>query len=99
MSENAALPPIEARNFRRIGRGTLVGSADLYVRKWRFWFYGALWHRKGDREWISFPAREWVDRDGERNFFALGKFETHGDAVRFSAAAIAAIKQLTWGAT
>lgn len=90
----AYAPPIIASNWRPIRRNSLIGSADLYVRKWRFTFYGALWHRKGEREWISLPAREWTGTDGKRVFSALGKFSRHGDARRFSEPAIEAIKRI-----
>jgi hypothetical protein len=92
--QTTAVPPIVASNYRPIGKGTLVGSANLYVTKWRFHFYGVLLHRKGDSEWIAFPAREWTAQDGKRVFSALGKFETHGDARRFSEMAIAAIRRV-----
>ena len=49
-------------------------------------------HRKGEHDWIALPAREWTDAEGKRVFTVLGKFSSHGDARRFSEAAIAAIK-------
>jgi hypothetical protein len=49
-------------------------------------------HRKGEHDWIGLPAREWTDAEGKRVFTVLGKFSSHGDARRFSEAAIAAIK-------
>jgi hypothetical protein len=91
---SGALPPIVASNWKPINKNTLVGSADIYVTRWRFRFYGVLWHRKGDQEWISLPAKEWTGADGKRVFTALGKFENHGDQRRFSEAAIVAIKQI-----
>jgi hypothetical protein len=93
-NEVRRVPPIVARNFRPIGKKSLVGSADIYVAKWRFWFYSVLWHRVGEREWISFPAREWTGQDGQRIFSALGKFENHGDQRRFNEAAVAAIRAI-----
>jgi len=93
-----APPPIVASNWRPVGKNTLVGAADLTVTKWRFTFRGCLWHRKGEREWISFPAKEWTDKDGNRKFSSLGEFVSHGDARRFSELAIAAIKQIAGGA-
>jgi hypothetical protein len=86
-------PPIIASNWRPIGKGTLVGTADLYIVKWRTDFFGAMWHRKDSREWINFPSREYIDKEtGERKFYPLCKFKNHGDARRFSEAAIEAIK-------
>jgi hypothetical protein len=89
-----SVPPIVARNFRPIGKQSLVGRADIYVTRWRFWFYGVVWHRVGGRDWISFPAREWTSRDGKRIFSALGKFENHSDQRRFNEVAIAAIRAI-----
>jgi hypothetical protein len=85
---------IVASNYKPIGKKTLVGSADIYVTQWRFWFYGVLWHRKGELEWISLPAREWTDKGGKRAFSALGKFDNHGDQIRFNQSAVAAIKRI-----
>jgi hypothetical protein len=90
----AAPAPIVASNLRLINKNTLVGSVDLTVSKWRFKFRGCLWHRKDDREWVNFPAREWVDEDGNRKFSHLGEFVNHGDARRFQAASLAAIREL-----
>jgi hypothetical protein len=90
--QTSVLPPIIASNYRPIGKGTLVGSVDLYVTKWRFHFYGALWHKEGKSQWISFPARQWHDDSGKTHYVALGKFDAHDDARRFSEAAIAAIR-------
>ena len=85
--------PIVASDYQHIGKGTLVGSSDLYVAKWRCEFFGAMWHRKDGRKRINFPSREYIDKDtGERKFFPLGKFDNHGDAQRFSEVAIAAVK-------
>ena len=83
---------IVASNFKPIGKKTLVGSADLFVSKWHFTFFGCLWHRKGELEWISLPAKEWTGPDGKKIYTALGKFSSHDDTRRFSEAAIAAIK-------
>jgi hypothetical protein len=85
------LLPIVASNLRRIDKNTLVGSVDITVTKWRFVFRGCLWHRKGEREWLNFPAREWTDENGARKFANLGEFINHGDARRFQEAALAAV--------
>ena len=88
---------IVASNFKPIGKKTLVGSADLFVSKWRFTFVGCLWHRNGEFEWISLPAKEWTGPDGKKIYTALGKFSSHDDTRRFSEAAIAAIKLIAGG--
>ncbi len=92
--EPAALPPIVASNYRAINRNTLIGTADLTVTKWRYKFKACLWHRKGDKEWIAFPAKEWVDQEGNRKFSDLGGFINHGDGRRFREEALAAVHRL-----
>jgi Helix-turn-helix domain len=49
-------------------------------------------HRKGNREWISFPSREWVDREGNRKFTPRGEFINHRDAHLFREAALEAVR-------
>jgi hypothetical protein len=88
---------IVASNFKPIVKRTLIGSADLFVSKWRFTFVGCLWHRKGEFEWISLPAKEWTGPDGKKIYTALGKFSSHDDTRCFSEAAIAAIKLIAAG--
>jgi hypothetical protein len=87
-------PPAVANNCRPIGKGKLLGAADITVTKWRFVFYGCLYHRKGEREWISFPGKEWIDKDGHRKFSNLCEFINHGDAKRFREVALEAVQAL-----
>ena len=54
------LPAIVAANFKRLDKNTLIGSADLTVVRWKLTFRGCLWFRKGSKEWINFPGREWT---------------------------------------
>jgi hypothetical protein len=82
MSE--VLPSIVATNLKLINKNTLVVTVDLTVTKWRFTFRDCLWHRKGNDEWVAFPAKEWTDRDAKRKFANLCEFINHGDARRFN---------------
>ena len=90
----AAPPSIIASNFKPIGKNTLVGCVDLTITRWRFVFRGCLWHRDGEREWINFPAKEWIDQAGSRKFSSLGEFVHRDDARRFQDAALAAVHEL-----
>jgi hypothetical protein len=92
MSADDRVAAITASNLKSINKGSVVCVADITVTKWRFTFCGCLYCRKGDREWISLPSKEWTDKQGKRRFTPLGEFRNNGDAARFSEAAIAAIK-------
>lgn len=87
---------IVASNLRRIGKNTLIGSVDLEIPAWRLRFKGCLWHRKGDKEWIAFPAKEWL-KDGERRFNDIIEFSDRSIHDRFQAAALAAVHGLDQG--
>jgi hypothetical protein len=87
-------PPIIARNLRRIGRNTLVASVDLAVPRWRVTFHGCTWHRQGNKEWINFAGREWIDDRGEKRFAVLVTIDDDRVKDRFQTAALAAVHAL-----
>ena len=90
----ARQPSVVASNYRAIAKNTLIASVDLTVTKWRFTFRGCLHHRRGDREWISFPAREWIAQDGTKKYADLGGFDHRDDALWFQRAALDGIHQI-----
>ena len=92
--DGAPLPKIIASNYKKIGKVSLIGSADLFVTKWRLTIYGVMWFRKGEKEWTSFPSKEWTDGAGAKKYFPFARFENHGDQSRFSEIAVAAIRRI-----
>ena len=90
----AARPGVVASNFKPIGKNTLKAKADLDVLQWRLKIRGVMWHVKGDSEWIAFPSREWVDKDGNRQFAVLLEFSDKDVERRFKAAGLAAMRKL-----
>ena len=69
----------------------MVATIDIEVPAWRLRLKGCLWHRKGQSEWVSFPSKEWVDRNGKRQFADLIEFTDRAVLDRFKAAALQAI--------
>jgi hypothetical protein len=91
----SASPPVVASNLKMIGKGTLVATADITIPKWgNFTIRGGMLHRKGDSEWFAFPSREWIDRNGQRQFADLLQFGDRPIGERFKAAALAAMREL-----
>lgn len=84
-------PGIVARNWRAIGKSTLVGSANIIVVKWHLVIKGVCLHQKGDKRWIGLPSKEWIDKDGKRQFSDTFGFIDHETDRRFREAALAAI--------
>ena len=88
----APRPGVVASNCRLINKNTLKATADIEVPKWTVKIRGVMWHVKGDSEWIALPSREWLDRDGNRQFAVLIEFTDKDVERRFKDAALAAIK-------
>ena len=89
-----AAPAVVASNLKWIAKHTLQATVDLTVPRWRLMFRGCLWHEKGGKEWIAFPAREWTDSSGAKKYANLAEFTERATADRFQIAALAAAHQL-----
>jgi putative DNA primase/helicase len=79
-------PGVIATNFRRLHKGTIVATADLTITGWRITFCGVMWHRRGERELVQIPSREWL-RDGVKQYAILVKFVDSQVDKRWQAAA------------
>jgi hypothetical protein len=54
-----------AVNLRRIDKGGVLASFDLWFVELGLKLYGWLWGRRpGGQEWIMPPARDWTDKNG-----------------------------------
>jgi hypothetical protein len=83
---------VTAANLKFIHKNTLKATVDLTIPKWRLVIRGALWCEKNGREWVAFPAREWVDKNGNRKFSNILEFTDRQTAARFQHAALAAVR-------
>lgn len=84
-------PPVIASNLKLINKNTLVAAVDLEIPAWKIIFRRCLWLRNSSSEWVNFPAREWTDADGKKQFANLLDFTNHDVRSRFQKAALAAI--------
>jgi hypothetical protein len=89
--------PIVASNLRPIHKNSLIGVVDLTVPRWRIVFCGCTWHRRGEKEWVNFPGREWTDQAGTKHFANLITFTDEDSGRRFQGAALAAIHAIARG--
>src|SRR5215467_8483653 len=90
--ENPA-PPIIVSNIERIGQGTKIASGNLWIRRWRWTWYGVLLHRRGDSEWIQLPSRGWIDARRNLRYAVSGRFDTDEIAQTFRKLGVDAFKQ------
>lgn len=81
-------------NWKPVNKGTLVGAFTLRVDPWGLLIEGCLFHRKGAREWIAFPAREWMDKDGTKHYANILTFKEKRIWDGFQAAVIPRVKEL-----
>jgi hypothetical protein len=77
--------------------GTLRGFVDLELTKVGLIIRDCRWHKKGNREWVEFPAVMVRDRyeahDGKRNLKSLLEITNPYFKDQFRAAAVAAIHE------
>nr|CAB4126431.1 hypothetical protein UFOVP88_56 [uncultured Caudovirales phage] len=66
---------IECKKFKSIGKGSLLGYADIYIEKWGLVIYGISLHMKDGKRWINFPAKEFKDEHGETKYMNHLRFE------------------------
>jgi hypothetical protein len=68
----------------------MKATVDLTIVKWGLVIRGAVWCENGGREWIAFPAKEWIDGSGSRKFSNVLEFADRETAERLQGAALAA---------
>jgi hypothetical protein len=83
-----------ASNLKFIRKNTLIATADLTIPRWRLVIRGALWCTKNEKEWVGLPAREWIDRNGDKKFATILEFTDRETAARFQIAALNAVRAI-----
>lgn len=82
---------IECTKFKYIGKGSLVGIADLFVPQFGMDIYGCSVFQKDGRKWLTFPSKE-VEINGAKKFFQHMRFRKHESMDNFTAQAMKAIQ-------
>jgi hypothetical protein len=84
---------IRCIRFRPYQKNTLVGFADLHFVRTGIVIKDCCLHQKGERHWISFPARSYPDKDGNTQWAAVIEFAEDATAAReqFQKQAVAAV--------
>jgi hypothetical protein len=60
--------------------------------------HNLMLHQKGDARWIRFPAREWTDAGGQKQYARFAEFSSRAAADRFRDAVLAALDKHLSGA-
>ncbi|MGA8755507.1 MAG: hypothetical protein WB611_04135 [Stellaceae bacterium] len=78
-------------SFRRVDKHTLFGTVGIEVPSWRLKFKSCLSHKKSEAEWIDFPARKWINKQGDRQFADLAEIPDRDVRDRFQHTALTAV--------
>src|SRR5215471_17105974 len=54
-------------------------------------FHNLMLHEKGEARWIAFPAREWTDQQGAKQYSRFVEFRDRSTADRFRDAVLDAL--------
>jgi hypothetical protein len=66
---------MEIRNYKFVGRGCVVAKFDMHIAEWGgLTINDCTVFQKGDKKWISFPSREYMN-NGEKKYFQLIRFD------------------------
>jgi hypothetical protein len=100
MTGTAIRPPLappaqkfNASNWKRIGKNSLVGSADITTPAGVI-YRSVLLHERESSRWVQIPSREWVKPDGTKTYVPIVEFATVEKWQAFNAASLRAIDEL-----
>ena len=54
--------------YKHMGKGSLLGFADIFVEKWGLEIYNLSIFQKDGARWVNFPSREYTDAEGKKKF-------------------------------
>ncbi len=84
---------IECINYRPVNKGALLGFADFYIPKMGLEIFNCSLFQKDGRRWLSFPAKEHVDKEGAKKYTPLVRFRNKDHMEAFNKAANEAIEK------
>ena len=97
MSENAKPAAVDGghreitiRDWKPHSKNTLRGFFSAALPSGMV-LHALMLHEKGDARWIGFPAREWTNDQGIKQFARIIEFTNRNTANRFRDAVLAAL--------
>lgn len=81
---------IEIKDWTPRVKNTLRGFCTVILPSGMV-IHDVMLHEKGDTRWVQFPAREYVNTQGEKQFARFIEFTNRGIADRFRDQVIAAL--------
>ena len=65
---------IVCTKYHSINKGSVVGSANIYIPKWGVEIYGVTLFEKDGKRWVSLPQKE-ITKDGEKKYLSFMRFK------------------------
>jgi hypothetical protein len=66
---------IECVKYHAINKGSVLGSANIYIPKWGIEIFNITLFQKDGKRWISLPSKDTLAPDGTRKFFPYFRFK------------------------
>jgi len=68
---------MEIENYKAVNKGFIVGKFDLLISKWGgMKICDCVYFAKAEKKWISFPCKEYINKEGEKKYYHLIKFDS-----------------------
>jgi len=74
---------IKILGYKEVNKGAILGSVSIQIEKWSLTINRITVFQKDNRRWISMPS-ESFEKDGEKKYFPLVKFDEREVMDRFS---------------
>ena len=79
---NGGCREIKILNWRAHSKNTLIGFFSARLPSGMV-LHNLMLHQKNEARWIGFPAREWTDQAGVKQFARFVEFADRDAAIRF----------------
>jgi DNA-binding cell septation regulator SpoVG len=84
---------MEIQNYKEIKKGFVKARFDITVPQWQLTIKDCTLFEKEQKQWISFPSRQYEAADGSKKYFELVSFPKEVKE-RFQTKCLEKLKQL-----
>ncbi|HEY7388845.1 MAG TPA: hypothetical protein VH640_10065 [Bryobacteraceae bacterium] len=81
-ADSAGHRKIQIADFRPLNKNTLRGFFSAMLPSGLV-FHDLMLHERDDARWVGFPAREWTDKSGVKQYVRFIEFRDRETANRF----------------
>lgn len=85
---------IEIVDYKEVhGKECLLGFVTIYLVNSKLEISGCTHFRKGDREWVNLPSKDYVDKDGMKKYQPIVRYREKNHSEFFSKHVVEALKK------